>query len=320
MATTAVQKGWAGKADEEDEIGTPTFDVIIPAYNAAKFLPSALESVIAQTFDDWRIVLVDDGSTDNTAEVVAPYAERLGPKLRYIRKANGGLPAARNTAIRSSSAELLALLDADDVWMPSRLEESLKVFRGRPHVGLSYGFISRIDAEGAIVDTFTNVSKRPEGRIAKYIYMRTMNLPCPTVTFRRSAVEEVGYFDETMRATEDRDLWVRIAQKFDVALVPQLIAQYRISPQAMTTDPARMLEAQLHFVAKHYGTPGCGRQSRRVALGWIYRQRAEALASRKELWAALGSALRALAYYPFELNNLRTSGSLLLRAMGGGGR
>src|ERR1700730_8730588 len=85
-------------------------DVIIPAYNAAKYLPTAIESVMAQTFEDWTIVLVDDGSTDNTAEAVAPYLKQLGPKLRYVKQANAGLPAARNAAIRNSSSEFLALL------------------------------------------------------------------------------------------------------------------------------------------------------------------------------------------------------------------
>src|ERR1700731_3001106 len=134
----------------------PKVDVIIPAYNAARYLPFAIESVMAQTFDDWRILLVDDGSTDDTAEVVAPYRERLGDKLKYIKQANGGLPAARNAAIRNSSAEFLALLDADDIWLPNRLEESLKVFEGKPQVGLSHGYIARVGPDGTVIDTFAS--------------------------------------------------------------------------------------------------------------------------------------------------------------------
>jgi glycosyltransferase involved in cell wall biosynthesis len=167
----------------------PTVDVIIPAYNAAKYLPQAIDSVVAQTFEDWRILLVDDGSTDNTTEVVAPYRERLGPRLIYIKQPNGGLPAARNAAIRNSSAEFLALLDADDVWLPDRLAESVKCFEGRPQVGLTYGFNARIDADGTIIDTFTRRSKYAEGKIARYIYMRLVQLPCPTVTFRKNCVD-----------------------------------------------------------------------------------------------------------------------------------
>src|ERR1039458_6927733 len=119
-----------------------TVDVIIPAFNAARTLPIAMQSVFSQTFDDWQILLVDDGSTDNTAQVVAPFLDRFGPKIRYIKQENRGLPAARNTAIRASTAEFLALLDADDVWLPCRLAESVKILQERPQAGLAYGGIT----------------------------------------------------------------------------------------------------------------------------------------------------------------------------------
>jgi glycosyltransferase involved in cell wall biosynthesis len=291
-------------------------DVIIPAYNAAKYLPTAIESVMAQTFEDWTIVLVDDGSTDNTAEVVAPYIKQLGPKLRYVKQANAGLPAARNAAIRNSSSEFLALLDADDIWLSCRLVESLKAFENRPQVGLAYGFNTRIDIDGAVIDTFASKQKYAEGHIAPYIYMRRVNLPCPTITFRRKCVDEVGPFDETLRATEDRDMWLRIALRYEVALVPKVLAHYRTSPDAMTTDSERMLKAQLQFIEKHYGAPGCGPVARRIALGRIYKQRAEALGARGQLRAGLLSALRALAMFPLDLSTNRTAGSLLLRYVG----
>lgn len=293
----------------------PTVDVIIPAYNAAHFLPSAIESVMAQTFPDWRILLVDDGSRDNTAEIIAPYQQRLGDKLKYIHQENAGLPAARNTAIRHSTADFLALLDADDVWLPQRLELSLEKFKDRPDVGLVYGFNARIDPAGKVIDTFAKRNRHAEGWVAPYIYMRTLDLNCPTVTFRRSSVEEVGLFDETMRATEDRDLWVRIALRYKVALVPEVIAHYRVSPNAMTTDTDRMLTAQLRFVEKHFGSPGCGRIARRVALSWMYRQRAETLARKGRMREAVADAFKACVYYPFRMNNLRSALSILLRSL-----
>lgn len=293
----------------------PTVDIIVPAYNAAKFLPAALDSVEAQTFEDWRIVLVDDGSTDNTPEIVAPYIERLGAKLKYIKQPNAGLPAARNTAIRNSDSEFLALLDSDDVWLPCRLAESLKYFDGRPDVGLAHGFIDRIDAEGSIIETFARTQKHGEGWIAPYIYTREVNLPCPTITFRRKAVEEVGLFDESMRATEDRDMWFRIALRYQVVTVPVVIAQYRVSPNAMTTDTDRMLRAQLQFIEKHANAPGCGILARRLALSEAYRQRAEALGGQRKRWAALRSATRAAAYYPFDKNTIRTMASMFLGTM-----
>ena len=289
-----------------------TVDIIIPAFNAARFLPFSLESVVSQTFDDWRILLVDDGSTDNTAEAVAPFLDRLGSKLRYIKQENRGLPAARNTAIRASTAEFLALLDADDVWLPCRLSESLKILRERPQVGLVYGLITGIDQDNRPGITWEGNLSDADGHIAPQVYMRKVELPCPTITFRRKCVDEVGFFDETMRATEDRDLWLRIALRYEVGFVPKVLAYYRLSPNSMSTDPQRMLQAQLKFIRKHYGSEGCGLRPRQIALARSYKQRAEALKVQSQPWAALMSALQAVALYPFDMDNPRTAGSLLL--------
>ena len=293
-----------------------TVGVIVPAFNAARTLPIALESVALQTFDDWQILLVDDGSTDNTAEVAAPFLDRFGAKILYIVQENRGLPAARNAAIRASTAEFFALLDADDVWLPCRLAESVKVLRERPQAGLAYGGITTIDQEGRLGETFAGNRRFAEGRIAPRIYMRQVDLPCPTLTFRGKCLDEVGLFDETMRATEDRDLWLRIALRYEVAFVPRVLAYYRVSPSSMTTDLERMLQAQVRFIEKHYGAPGCGWAARRIALSQCYRQRADALSDRHQRRAALASSLRAVALYPFNLGNVRTAASMLLRCAG----
>jgi glycosyltransferase involved in cell wall biosynthesis len=311
-----VTRGWHVTPGRIRNLRMPKVEVIIPAYNAARYLPIAIESVVAQTFEDWRILLVDDGSTDDTTQVIAPYRQELGEKLLYLRKANGGLPAARNTAIRHATAEFLALLDADDIWLPNRLEESLKVFEGRPQVGLSYGYISRVDPDGALIDTFAARQCNGEGWIAPHIYTRAVYLPCPTITFRKRCVGEIGMFDETMRATEDRDLWLRIALKYEVALVPHLIAYYRMSPASMTTDSDRMLTAQMQFIDKHYGSKGCGWVARRKALSGIYKQRAETFSSRRRPWKAFASSLRSLLYYPLDGRTWRTAVSLLLTHTG----
>jgi glycosyltransferase involved in cell wall biosynthesis len=294
----------------------PKVDVIIPAYNAAKYLPTAIESVEAQTFEDWRILLVDDGSMDNTAEVAAPFIERLGPKLKYIKQPNSGVSAARNTAIRNSTAEFLALLDADDVWLPCRLFESLKGFENRPKVGLTYSFNTRIDPEGIVIDTFDRKQKNAEGHIAPYLYMRVLDLPSPTITFRRQCIDEVGGFDETFQITEDRDLWLRIALRYEVALIPKVLAHYRTSHESATTNSDRMLKSQLRFIEKHYGAPGCGTLARRIALARIYKQRADTFGTRRQLGAALLNSLRALILYPLDMGNVRTAGSFLLRCAG----
>lgn len=292
----------------------PKVDVIIPAYNAGKYLAAALASVEAQTFEDWRILLIDDGSTDNTAEVAAPFMKRLGKKFTYIRQENQGLPAARNAAIRNSSAEYIALLDSDDIWLPCRLAESLSYFESHPEVGICHSSVAFVDETGEILEIFDTPQKHGEGMIAPYIYMRKVQLPCPTVTFRRRCIEMVGIFDETMRATEDRDLWFRIALHFQVGFIHKVLAHYRVSEASMSADPNRMLQGQLRFIGKHYGAPGCRVLARRIALSQCYRQHAEALELRGDHWKAVKSASRSLCFYPLDITNIRSAASILLHS------
>jgi glycosyltransferase involved in cell wall biosynthesis len=289
-----------------------TVDVIIPSFNSARYLPAAIESVISQTFDDWQILLVDDGSTDTTAEVVAPFLDRLGSKIKYIKQDNRGVSAARNTAILASTAEFLALLDADDVWLPCRLSESLRVLLERPQAGLSYGLLTHMDSEGRLGSSWEGNRNHAEGHIAPYIYMRSVELPSPTITVRRKCISEVGVFDESLRITEDRDLWLRIAQRYEVAFVPKILALYRSSPGSLTTDPKLMLEAQLKFIRKHYGENGCGLRSRQSALALCYKQQADNLRGQGRAFDALQSSLKAVTLYPLSVGNFRTAGSLLL--------
>jgi glycosyltransferase involved in cell wall biosynthesis len=289
-----------------------TVDVIIPSFNAAKYLPAAIESVISQTFDDWQILLVDDGSTDNTAEIVVPFLDRLGSKIRYIKQDNRGVSAARNTAILASTAEFLALLDADDMWLPCRLTESLKVLAERPQAGLSYGLIRSIDPEGRLGSPWAGNRRHAEGRIAPYIYMRSVELPSPSITLRRKCIDKVGAFDESLRVTEDRDLWLRIALQYEVAFVPRILALYRVSPSSLSTDPNRMVQAQLKFIRKHYGADGCGLRLRQAAMASCYKQQADNFKMRGQASAALWSSLRAVTLYPLTMDNFRTAFSLLL--------
>ena len=163
--------------------------------------------------------------------------------------------------------------------VPAR--ESVKVLRERPQAGLAYGGITSIDQDGRPkVRSWATEARRRPHRAA--IYMRKVDLPCPTLTFRRKCIDEVGFFDETMRATEDRDLCLRIALRYEVAFVPRVIACYRVSASSMTTDPERMFQAQMQFIEKHYGAPGCGWAARRIALSQCYRQRADALSLRRQ--------------------------------------
>ncbi len=288
----------------------PVVDVIIPCYNASRFLARALDSVLAQTFQNWRVLLIDDGSTDETPEVIDAYAPSLGLRMLHLQQPNRGLPAARNNAIRSGSASLIALLDADDVWLPQRLERSVASLAGNEAAGLSYGFVSRVDEFDKLVSTHDQLLPDREGAIAASIYTRRLHLPCPTITFRRSSFEQTSGFDETMRATEDRDLWLRIALRSQVVCIPEIIALYRTSPGAMTMDTERMFQSQLRFVEKHKGTPGLTARDYRHALSSIYRQRAETEGQRGQFPAAARHVAEAIRLRPGDRENWMTAGSI----------
>ena len=142
--------------------------------------------------------------------------------------------------------------------------------------------------------------------------MRAVELPCPTITIRRTCLDEVGLFDETMRSTEDRVLWLRIALRHEVAFVPKVLAYYRTSPGSMSSNSQRMLEAQLRFIRKHYGAEGCGLLPRQISWARAYKQRAEALSAQGHARAAVMSAMQAVMTFPLDLDNIRTATSLLI--------
>ena len=194
----------------------PAVSVIIPAYNCAAFLPEAIESVLAKTHTDLEIFVIDDGSTDDTPAVVKPYLDRI----QYVRQLNKGLPGARNTGIRASTGEFIALLDADDSWVPDKLALQMPRF-GDPQVGIVYSDFSVKYADGRFLPSY--LADRPlagEGYVVDD-YLRSRFLFPSSMVLRRSAVEACGHFDEAMFAAEDIELFARICLRWKVARVAE---------------------------------------------------------------------------------------------------
>jgi glycosyltransferase involved in cell wall biosynthesis len=283
---------------------TPRVSVIVPAYNAAVYLPYAIDSVLSQTYPDWEIVIVDDGSTDNTRSVVDSYRARLRERLQYIYQPNRGLSAARNVGIKASRGEFIAMLDADDVWLPHRLARGIAVLDADPKTGLVHARVVRIDVHGSITGQLKVVPEDLSGRIARKIYTRRAHLVCPTVMFRKSCLQAAGWFDETMQATEDRDLWFRIALHYSVAYIDEVLAHYRLSPSSITSNLDRLLTGQLSFVAKHHKSGAATRLDYLQALGNIHRELGDSLFRRGAVTDAIDSYFRAVRYNPFSVPNV----------------
>jgi glycosyltransferase involved in cell wall biosynthesis len=187
----------------------PKVSVIIPTYNSARFLPEAIESVLKQTFQDLEIIVVDDGSTDNTGEVVAPYLDRI----TFSEIPNGGPARARNRAIRESSGEYVAFLDADDIWYPHKLERQMGVFSSNRQYGLVHG-----DASLKNRTWFSNKKSRKTGWVFSEL-LENCFIILSSVVVKRDCLEKAGLFNKDFVPWEGYDLWLRIASGNQIGVV-----------------------------------------------------------------------------------------------------
>lgn len=224
--------------------------IIVPAYNAARFVAATLSSIRAQTVGDFEVIVVDDGSTDDTVQVVAPFL--ADSRFRLIRQANGGLVAARNAGAAHAKGEFVAFLDADDVWRPWLLERAMEAMRD-PRVGLYHADALSFDADGVEGGPVVTNRWRKLDDARRRILLRQEHVICPTNVVRRAALPEPPFDERFNRlGAEDRDLWLTIlsagwAHHYD----SEVVALYRMHPGSMSNNTSRMLQARLRLVDKH---------------------------------------------------------------------
>ena len=212
-----------------------TVSVIIPCYKQAGFLSDAIESVLAQTHPYVEIIVVDDGSPDDTSDVALRYTG-----VRCIRQRNQGLAAARNTGIRESTGDFLVFLDADDRLIPDALETGLKCFRRNPGATVVVGKHRRISAEGLTLPTaeLRTVEKDHFVELLRGNWIACLS----SVMFQRRVFDDIKGFNTSLQAAEDYDLYLRIAQKFAMACHRNVVAEYRHHGDSMSSNKKLMLE------------------------------------------------------------------------------
>jgi len=209
--------------------------VIVPCYNHARFLGEAIESVLAQTYRPAEVIVVDDGSADDTAGVAARYP------VRYVRQANQGLAAARNTGIRNSRGAYVVFLDADDRLLPDALAIGVQELEAHAECAFVAGRYSVIAEDGSHVAVPAAEDPGPDHYRA--LLIRNHIGHCGAVIYRRDIVERLGGFDTRWRAGEDYDLYLRIARQFPIAHHRHVIAEYRRYPTAMSKKSGLMLRS-----------------------------------------------------------------------------
>lgn len=251
----------------------PLVSVVVATVNYGHFLGECLESIKAQTFRDFEIIVVDAaaGSTDNTREVVAKYAD----VARYIRQDGKGLANARNCGIRAARGEYIAFLDADDLWLPQKLELQLCRFQEYPQAGLVYAQIySFDDRTGSLLSVHPLQRQCPEGRVLQSLLMHQFIMtPAPLV--KSEVFHVVGYFDESLGASEDWDMWLMAAAKYDFACVKQPLAKHRVHPVSLcaTVPEERIGQDTLRVLEKAISSnPGELGPLKRLRLGTYERE------------------------------------------------
>jgi len=197
----------------------PKISVIIPTYNREEFIGAAIDSVLNQSFVDFELIVVDDGSTDMTKAIIYSYSDE---RLIYIYQKNQGRSAARNRAIELARGEYIAFLDSDDFYLPNKLQQQMDYMRQNEHVDMVYTSADCIDAKKRSIKNQKYIA-REEGSIYNLLaFFRPVTITLPTVMIRRNVLDKVGVFDVHLDRFEDTDMWRRISKHHFIGAMPQV--------------------------------------------------------------------------------------------------
>lgn len=223
----------------------PRVTVVIPTYDAAAYLTETLESVCAQTWQDFELLIVDDGSRDETLELARRFESRLA--LRIVEQANAGPAAARNNGIRRAEGEYVAFIDSDDLMLARRLEAQVAMLDADAEMALAHTDLMTFDERGVLHTTRRAFSDPCGGRILDRLLIDN-SITTSTVMARRAHLLEIGLFDESRRISEDFELWLRMAERWKVGYVDEPLVKYRRRPGSLSEDKLRTGLAALDVV------------------------------------------------------------------------
>lgn len=282
-------------------LSSPLVSVIIPAYNQSQYLGKAIESVLAQTYTHLETIIVDDGSTDDTATVSRHYTS--DKRVRYIFQENAGLSAARNTGIRHARGKYLTFLDSDDLFLPHKLDILVKRLKREPHLGLTAGQAQPINEDGQPIGSlFDEPLPEDERRL-----LLGNPLHVGSVLLRRSWQEEVGLFDESLRSYEDWDMWLRLALAgcpMDFVHTP--VSLYRFHRAQMTRDGSQMTRATFAVLDNLFARedlPSSWRDWRELAYSRAHLRAAAQAFRTADYTSAASSLNEAIEYDPSLMND-----------------
>jgi glycosyltransferase involved in cell wall biosynthesis len=270
---------------------SPRVSIVVPNYNQGRYVCDAIQSALGQTYRSFEVIVVDDGSTDNSREVVAQF----GDQVRYIWQENQGLAGARNTGIRAAKGDLIGLLDSDDQWLPVFLETMLSLSDQYPEATVYYCRARGMNNDGHdLPQVFGGPIISPEG-IYQALVRANFLIPS-TILTRRRAIMSAGLFDPTLRLCEDWDLWLRLLPKATFVGTSECMARYRVHNTSLSTDVTGNQQTVQAVIEKRFG-PNDGQflkwsSDKRRAYGGVFRYHLLTSVQRQKDWKAAALHLR----------------------------
>jgi glycosyltransferase involved in cell wall biosynthesis len=227
----------------------PTVTVVIPAYNAIRYLPETMDTVLNQTYQDFEVLVVNDGSTDETPNWVNQLSEKE-PRVRMVSQSNQGLAGARTTGVTNARGKYVAFIDADDLWELTKLEKQVQSLESNPQAGLCYTWTALADSEGKA--TGRVIASHAEGDV--WQQLTEMNIVCcgSTPMIRRSCFDDVGLFARDISPSDDWDMWWRISAKYPFTVIKEPLIRYRQHPNNSSKKCEHMLETTRILIERNF--------------------------------------------------------------------
>ena len=300
-------------------MAAPRVSIVVPAWNAEKFILKTLSTVAEQSFTDYEIIVVDDGSSDSTTEVVERFLKDKNLRGRAIKQENKKIAGARNTGIRAAAAELISFLDHDDLWFPNKLERTMAEFDAHPDADL-------VCHDENIVKNGEFVRVGKNGPLVENMYEQLLfegNALSPSATtVKKAKLVEAGMFREApeFNTVEDYDLWMRLAKISRMRFLPEILGEYQLVERGASNKIVYHNTNLEHLLRDHFRSfpnPDARTRARmRRRLGVMCRSAARLLIAQGDLAAAGVYARRAAAECPWDWKNLAVAGLWAAKSLG----
>lgn len=286
-------------------ISNPLISIITPTYNRADFLPEAIESVLTQDYENFEFLIIDDGSTDNSKEVIDRYTD-CG-KIRYFYQENSGQSVARNKGIAEAKGNFICFLDSDNRWLPGKLSSSIRAFESHPEVDIVYGDVVLINEDGK--EFSRKNMQRYSGRITKEL-LKNNCVSMNTTMTRTEKIREIGGFSSHVKVADDFDLWLRLSASCSYLYIPEMMADYRVMKNQISSDKTRRINSNEEIIQRFLkDNPNLlSPADQKDAVNFFYVQSARYFSEAKNFKLANEFYKKALRAKPIAMRTLRALG------------